>query len=559
MKKIALLLFLFLSAPLISSVFAQKKPNLNSIKPICNGLATYLPQPEVPQSVINANGKNIFGTVNVQILIDEKGNVEKAQAVTGHPLMRPLAEKAVSEAKFRVTTYSGKPVKVNCVIVYNFKQRKEAELILTAEFPKNIILSVPKPEYPKAARLVNASGEVFVEVIVDKKGKVESAKAVSGHILLHQASEKAALQAKFKPSFLSGNPVRVRTYLIYNFISDKTVETEIIKDKKNLGQTEEKTQKEIDSIINLGRLNDKALILQMPKYPTADARVSGNVDVKVKIDLQKGEVVPAEAISGHPLLRIEAEKAALQSKFPPILTEFSNVFGQGFLVYKSEDFNGKVVENKTPKKFLIIEKGIINNRAKSLPKPTFPSGVINALGSVKVIILIDMNGEVILAKAVSGHPLLKPFAESAARKAEFSPSLINTTEPIYVKASLLYKFNSDHTVETAFSEKDLVLGSPLILPKPLFPSFSGIIGSRKPQVFVQIEIDENGDVTSAKGILGHPVLRAVCETAARNSKFSQTKFKGVPVKAKAILLYEFNLDDDSKKVELKSIEMIKPE
>ena len=346
MKTIALFLFIFLSALLISSVFAQNKPNLNSIKPICNGLATFLPKPEVPQSVINANGENIFGNVNVQVLIDEQGNVEKAQAVSGHPLVRPLAEKAARQAKFGVITDIGKPIKVNCVLVYNFASYN----------PKN----------PK-----------------------------------------------------------------------------------------EKAQKEIDSIINLGRLNDKALILPMPRLPTIQPRGDGSIKVKVKINLQNGEVVSAKSVSGHPLLQISAEKAAMQAKFPPILTEFSNVFGQGFIIYKSEDFNGITVENKTPKKFLIIEKGVVNKNAKNLPKPYY-SPDIKATGIVEVKVIIDaLDGNIILAKAVSGHPLLQNFAEAAARKAEFSPSFINTTEPIYVKASLLYKYNSDHTVETNLTDKDL--------------------------------------------------------------------------------------------------------
>lgn len=117
MKKSTLISTAFLLVFYTQLVFAQSAPRNT---PICNGLATYLPKPEVPASIINANGKNIFGVVNVQILIDERGNVEKAQAVSGHPLVRPLAEKAAMQAKFPVTTHTRKPVKINCVLVYNF-------------------------------------------------------------------------------------------------------------------------------------------------------------------------------------------------------------------------------------------------------------------------------------------------------------------------------------------------------------------------------------------------------------------------------------------------------
>src|SRR5215204_3147427 len=119
MKQFAIILTVSLLVLLIQSVSAQNTPNMNSIKPICNGMATYLPKLELPQSVINANGKGIFGVVNVQILIDEKGNVEKAQAVSGHPLIKPFAEKSAMQAKFRVIS-DLKPIKINCVLVYNF-------------------------------------------------------------------------------------------------------------------------------------------------------------------------------------------------------------------------------------------------------------------------------------------------------------------------------------------------------------------------------------------------------------------------------------------------------
>lgn len=403
---------------------------------------------------------------------------------------------------------------------------------------------VPKPEYPKDARSSGIKGTVKIQVSIDENGNVIEAKMLEGDKIFEENAVKAAMLAKFKPSkyFSNGQSVKSFGVLVYNFVLDEEIEAEN------------------DFTLSLGILNEKASILQMPKYPTADAEVSGTVNVETKIDLQKGEVVSAKAISGHPLLRIEAEKAALQTKFPPTLMEFLDVFGRGFLIYKIEDFNGKTIENKNPKWLIsIIEKGVVNDRAKSLPKPKFPYGGKNAFGFVKVWILVDMSGKVLLAKAVSGHPLLRPFSEDAARETRFAPTLINGGEPFYVKAYLLYKFNSDHTVETDFKDNDFVLGSPIKLPKPPFPSFSGKVGSKKPQVFVQIEIDENGNVTFAKGIAGHPVLRAACEVAARSSKFSQTKVKGVPVKAKAVLLYEFNLDDDSKKVELKSIEAMKPE
>lgn len=78
-------------------------------------------------------------------------------------------------------------------------------------------ISLPKPNYPEAAKNVRAAGVVTVEVIIDVSGKVISAKATSGHPLLQQSAVQAAYQAKFSPTTLSGQPVRVSGTINYNF------------------------------------------------------------------------------------------------------------------------------------------------------------------------------------------------------------------------------------------------------------------------------------------------------------------------------------------------------
>lgn len=80
--------------------------------------------------------------------------------------------------------------------------------------------SLPKPPYPPAARAVRASGAVSVQVVVDEDGNVVSASAVSGHPLLRQAAVQAARSAKFSPTKLSGQPVKVSGVITYNFVPD---------------------------------------------------------------------------------------------------------------------------------------------------------------------------------------------------------------------------------------------------------------------------------------------------------------------------------------------------
>lgn len=78
-------------------------------------------------------------------------------------------------------------------------------------------ISLPKPPYPAIARTAGASGTVIVQVTIDEEGNVISASAVSGPPLLRAAAVQAARAAKFAPTKLSGQPVKVTGVINYNF------------------------------------------------------------------------------------------------------------------------------------------------------------------------------------------------------------------------------------------------------------------------------------------------------------------------------------------------------
>jgi TonB family protein len=97
---------------------SPNSPNSKTISGgVLNGKATNLVQPPYPAA---AKAVRAAGAVNVQVTIDEKGNVISANAVSGHPLLRASAVAAALQSKFSPTLLSGKAVKVSGVIVYNF-------------------------------------------------------------------------------------------------------------------------------------------------------------------------------------------------------------------------------------------------------------------------------------------------------------------------------------------------------------------------------------------------------------------------------------------------------
>ena len=78
-------------------------------------------------------------------------------------------------------------------------------------------LSLPAPYYPDTARRLRMTGVVVVEVVVDETGKVISAHATSGPSPLRDVAVQAALKARFSPTKLSGQPVKVSGVINYKF------------------------------------------------------------------------------------------------------------------------------------------------------------------------------------------------------------------------------------------------------------------------------------------------------------------------------------------------------
>jgi hypothetical protein len=73
---------------------------------------------------------------------------------------------------------------------------------------------LPSPEIPPG----DASGIVMVQVTIDEQGSVVEARAVSGPQSLQPAAVNAARLARFSPTTLMGDPVRVTGILTFKFV-----------------------------------------------------------------------------------------------------------------------------------------------------------------------------------------------------------------------------------------------------------------------------------------------------------------------------------------------------
>jgi TonB family protein len=95
---------------------------------------------------------------------------------------------------------------------------KPAPKILRKTILNGEALVLPKPPYPPMAKQIHVQGTVNVQVLIDEKGHVVSATPVSGHPLLAAAAKAAALQARFSPTMLGDQPVKVSGVITYNFL-----------------------------------------------------------------------------------------------------------------------------------------------------------------------------------------------------------------------------------------------------------------------------------------------------------------------------------------------------
>lgn len=109
--------------PVGKEIVPADGPKLKSVIPpdeavlggVLNSLATTLPVPEVP-----TEAKAEKGTVTIEVLVNEKGDVVASSAVSGPQPLWAAAAAAARKARFDPPLKDGKPVKVAGVLTFDF-------------------------------------------------------------------------------------------------------------------------------------------------------------------------------------------------------------------------------------------------------------------------------------------------------------------------------------------------------------------------------------------------------------------------------------------------------
>ncbi len=90
------------------------------------------------------------------------------------------------------------------------------QVSLSADVAAHVEHSVA-PNYPLLAKQMKVQGAVVLQALIDKGGKIQSLRVVSGPAILAAAAEEAVKQWRFKPYYLHGQAVETEARVSVNF------------------------------------------------------------------------------------------------------------------------------------------------------------------------------------------------------------------------------------------------------------------------------------------------------------------------------------------------------
>ena len=190
------------------------------------------------------------------------------------------------------------------------------------------------------------------------------------------------------------------------------------------------TKKRFYAIVTLNTKKNEALdekflsSFELPEREAPKITANTNIDPNTATPKEPNQVQNNAGVEG------ETELPATPNKENTPVADVTTVAGN------TQEQNPAQPNKPGPKKGPIAG-GMLNSKALYLPLPEVPAG--EATGVVLVQVLVDEQGSVVEAKAVSGPQHLQAAAVNAARLARFTPTLL-LGEPVKVSGTLSYNF-----------------------------------------------------------------------------------------------------------------------
>ena len=191
------------------------------------------------------------------------------------------------------------------------------------------------------------------------------------------------------------------------------------------------TRKRFYAVITLNTKKDDALdekflsSFDLPDRPNEVPQITATAD-------PNAVAAPEATKEGQPTSGVQGE-----TELPPTPQKENTDTAQANVAANNPQPQNPAQPNQPGQKRAPIAGGMLNGKAIYLPVPEVPAG--EATGVVLVQVLIDEQGSVVDAKAVSGPQHLQAAAVNAARLARFTPTLL-LGEPVRVSGTLSYSF-----------------------------------------------------------------------------------------------------------------------
>lgn len=302
-----------------------------------------------------------------------------------------------------------------------------------------------EPVYPADAREKNIKGSVVLTMVVDREGKPQEIKiAKSLYPSMDQAAMEAARQMRFEPALKDGQPVS-ETLLVEFYFSTQSKHTEV------MGYGEGKGAGYVSGPGVGEGAGYNSDVREMRRGKEQDAQ---DDRARRHAELAQGAVISMDraiqiATSKYPGKVLACSLG--RDKEGPVFYHLIIVNTEGdktitkYVWLSAIDGTILKTEDGSPRESVLrgtmIMGGVLNGKAISLPHARYPdiARAARASGGVTVQIVIDAQGNVASARAVSGHPLLQSAAVDAARQAKFKPTVLNG-EPVMVSGELIYNF-----------------------------------------------------------------------------------------------------------------------
>jgi YD repeat-containing protein len=131
---------------------------------------------------------------------------------TGATPTSPIASPKDARKEPKATETSATPLEPPAAETKRVAVKRVSEEVLRAA-----AVNIPQPEFPIVAELAGHQQKVEVQVVVDEKGEVTSARGTSPETLLNEAAENAARKARFVSAKLSADPAQIFSVISYEF------------------------------------------------------------------------------------------------------------------------------------------------------------------------------------------------------------------------------------------------------------------------------------------------------------------------------------------------------